>query len=173
MSKVSFHLRVLILLWCFSTCPSLLSQLVYPATAFEDESYSRITEANKLICEAFEAVLEAEKVGANVTSLIAQLNSAGDLLAEARTHYRCQNYKEAYNSADIAAQKVEGIAKKAEQMKTLASVEYREKSFQTTVPSIATAFVIVVASFAVWLILKRRYTEKVLEMTPEVQQNGS
>lgn len=166
-------LRVLIFLWCFSLCPSLLSQLVYPARAFEDESYSRIKEAHKLICEAFEAVLEAEKVGANVTSLIAQLNSAGDLLAEAHTHYRRENYKEAYHCAEISAQKVEEIVKNAEHMKILASVEYREKAFQTTVLSIATAFGVVVASIAAWLIIKRRYTEKVLEMTPEVGQSGS
>ncbi len=172
MSKVSFHPRVLILLSCLPACLGLLSQLPYPATAFEDESYSRITEADRLISEAFLAVLEAEKVGVNVTNLIAELNSAGDLLAEAHTHYRCGDFEEAYYSANLSAQKVDGMVEKAEELKASANVEYREKAFRMTVASILAIFVVVAASIAVWLFLKRRYTEKVLEMTPEVQQNG-
>ena len=59
----------------------LLVQLVFHATpvdvfVFSDEN-AKISAANTGITQAFKAILEAEKAGANVSGLIARLDGAG------------------------------------------------------------------------------------------------
>ena len=49
---------------------------VYPAIAQADQTASKLQAANIAVNQAFNAVLDAEKAGANVTDLLVQINYA-------------------------------------------------------------------------------------------------
>jgi hypothetical protein len=53
-----------------------------------DQTASKLQAANTAVEETFNAVLDAEKAGANVTGLLAQLNVAAGVLAQAENSFR-------------------------------------------------------------------------------------
>jgi len=138
------------------------------ALTSEDEAKLEIQEAEAALGSAFVAVLEAEKKGADVSDLLARLNSGGGFLAEARTCYRNGDFDGAVSNALLSVQSVEGLVEDAEELKALAIAEYGERSFLTMTGSGVAVVVIVLGSVVVWLLFKRRYLAKVLEMKPEV-----
>jgi hypothetical protein len=70
---------------------SLCILCVYPSAAQTDQTTSKLQVANAAVNQAFNAVLDAEKAGANVTGLLAQLNVAAGILAQAENSYRTGN----------------------------------------------------------------------------------
>ncbi|MDH5690881.1 MAG: hypothetical protein OEY81_05585, partial [Candidatus Bathyarchaeota archaeon] len=54
----------------------------------EDVATLSITQAEETLASAFEAVLDAEMAGANVSGLLGRLNLGGEYLAEAYVWYR-------------------------------------------------------------------------------------
>ena len=67
---------------------------VNQATAQIDQTTSKLQVANTAVNQAFSAVLDAEKAGANVTDLLFQLNYAQDVLAKAENSYRIGDLNE-------------------------------------------------------------------------------
>ena len=61
---------------------------MHPAVAQSTEGNSDLQAANTALGQAFTAVLNAEKAGANVTDLVARINDAANILAEAENNYR-------------------------------------------------------------------------------------
>src|SRR5208283_5266619 len=64
------------------------------------QASSELLAANTAVNGAFDAVLAAEKAGANVTGLLAQLNVAEGDLAEAENSYRSGDTNAAVTQAD-------------------------------------------------------------------------
>jgi len=90
-------------LLCFLlVCMTLtLSLNILASARVDDDAASRIEEADELVCPAFEAVLEAERAGANVSVLIVKLNEAGVFLAEAENLYRNRNFTEDHQLYEV------------------------------------------------------------------------
>jgi hypothetical protein len=65
-----------------------------------DQTASKLQAANAAVEQAFNAVLDAEKAGANVTDLLAQLNVAAGIYAEAENSYRTGDSNTAAAQAD-------------------------------------------------------------------------
>ena len=86
----------LLALLMLSTC--LLG--VYPTIAQTDQTASKLQAANTAVNQAFNAVLDAEKAGANVTDLLAQINTAEGILAQAENSYRTGDSNTAATQAD-------------------------------------------------------------------------
>jgi hypothetical protein len=62
---------------------SLYVLSVNQATAQTDQTTLKLQAANTAVNQAFNATLDAEKAGANVTDLLSQLSYAGSVLASA------------------------------------------------------------------------------------------
>jgi len=138
------------------------------AVVGEGEAESEIQEALTALSSGYVAVLEAEKSGADVSGLLAELTSGGNFLGEAQVRYRNGDFGGAVYYADLSVETVEGLVDEAGQLKALALAEHEEMSFVTVADSGVAVVVIVLGSVVGWRLLKRRYLSKVLEMRPEV-----
>jgi predicted PurR-regulated permease PerM len=136
-----------------------------------DQIASKLHQANTAVGQAFNAVLEAEKAGGNVTELLAKLNTAGDLLAGA------QNALNSGNSANIASnlENVRLIANQisvdAVNLRNVSLVNSQNFLWLTLTFSVAGAVFFVFFLLAVWRRFKRGSIKKLLETKPEVVEN--
>jgi len=138
------------------------------AVVGESEAETEIQKAEAALSSAYVAVLEAEKNGADVSGLLAKLSSGGNFLAEARMRYRNDDFDGAVYYAGLSVESIEGLVGETEQLKALAIAEHKEGFFLTVTGSGVAVIVVVLGSIGAWLLFKRRYFEKVLEMKPEV-----
>jgi Na+/H+ antiporter NhaC len=141
---------------------------VYPATAQTDQTASKLQAANTAVNQAFKAVLDAEKAGANVTDLLTQINTTQNILAQAENSYRTGNTNQAATQADSVlpiAQQVTDAAHTAQQTATV----NKQNAFNATI-----AFTVIGSIVFVWLLLmvwrrfKRNYIKNLSEAKPEL-----
>lgn len=154
----------------------LLVQLVFHATpvdvfVFSDEN-AKISAANTGITQAFKAILEAEKAGANVSGLIARLDGAGGLLAEADTDFRNGNASQADVEADKAIIIANNVTGEAASLKNSAIVESQRIFWLTLGFSAGGSLASAVALILVWRWFRRRYVRKMFGMKPRVVSNA-
>jgi len=132
------------------------------------EASSAIGEADNALRMAFEAVLEAERAGANVSDLIVKLDDAGRLLAEAENAYRVGNFSEAVSKAEECSMLADGVAVEALSLKSLALANAQTALWQNLTFSCFGGLAFLVALFFVWGWFKRVYAKKLMRMKPEV-----
>jgi hypothetical protein len=133
-----------------------------------DQTASKLQAANAAVEQAFNAVLDAEKAGANVTALLAQLNVAAGILAQAENSYRTGDNNTAAAQADSVlpiAQEVTIAAQDAKQ--TAVGSGPNAFWFPIAFTEIG-AIVFVLVLFLVWRRFKRSYISKLHEAKPEV-----
>jgi hypothetical protein len=133
-----------------------------------DEASSSVGEADVAVRQAFNATLDAERAGANVSGLILRLNEAGGILTEAEIALKDGNSSEAAGKAVQCIGIAQSVKGDADVLKASALDEA-----QTVFWTSLTFSVVSIAAFAVVLVLvwrwfKRGYTRKVLGMKPEV-----
>jgi hypothetical protein len=133
-----------------------------------DEASSAIGEADNALRRAFEAVLEAERAGVNVSDLIVKLDGAGGLLAEAENAYRVGNFSEAVSKADKCSMLADGVVGEALSLKSSALADAQRAVLQTLTFSWVGGVAFLAVLFFVWGWFKRVYAEKLLRMKPEV-----
>jgi hypothetical protein len=161
---------------------SVLSLVVFVAfvSIFHDTSYVsgtdeaslRIGEADEAVRRAFEAVLEAEKAGTNVSGPIAKLDEAGGLLTEAEIAYRNGSLSEAVvnaNSSFLIAESVrdEALSLKNSTLEHAQSIVWWSLAFSSLG---ALAFIIALSS--AWRWFKRLHVKKLSGMRPEVASDA-
>jgi len=159
----------------------LLALLVFASTLFvfntsalsENVATSAIEKAEGLMVSAYEAVLEAERAGANVSGLLARLKVAGEGLAQAHISYRLGDFDDAARSADLCSQIGEEARVEAYELRGLALEEAVQCFRWTMIRSILGVAIAVGASYLGWRIFKRRYFRRVLGMKPEVISSES
>jgi len=132
---------------------------VYPILANSDQDTASvaIADAEEAVISAYEAVLEAEQAGGNVTSSLAQLNEAGEFLAAARMLYRNGDFDNAIYFADLGRSVGEEVESEAYKLKDSASDEGVQRMWFTILGSISGIVLVVLGSLRVWWFLKRRY----------------
>lgn len=137
------------------------------AVAQTGQPESKLEAANKAVEQAFKAVLDAEQAGANVTGLLARLNVAGDLLAQAEIAVRKGDSGAGVkaNSAFSIAAEVEAAAVAAKETVVVAS---RNALWITFAFSVEGAIIFALALFLVWLRYKKSYIKDLFEAKPEV-----
>jgi len=152
---------------------SAFSVFVAFAQSDEDTVVSALTGAEETTASAYESVLEAEKEGANVSSLLVQMNVAGQLLAEAQVAYRIGNFGEAVRLAGICLEISERVRNEADDLR-IRAYESRVMGFWLTVSgSLVGAFSVGFGGFWGWRVFKRHYYRRVLRMRPEVSSHES
>jgi hypothetical protein len=137
-----------------------------------DEASSAIGEADDALSMAFEAVLEAERAGANVSDLIVKLDEAGGLLAEAENAYRVGNFSEAVSRAEGCSILANGVVGEALSLKSSALADAQKAVLQTLTFSWVGGAAFLIVLFFVWGWFKRAYARKLLQMKPEVASDA-
>jgi len=116
-----------------------------------------ITAAEETIISTYEAVLEAEQAGGNVTGLFAQLNEAGEFLAAARLSYRNGDFDNATRFANFSENVGEEVKNSTIELKDLAWNEGMQRTLFAMLGSISGVISVILGSLWVWRFLKRRY----------------
>jgi len=157
----------------------LLSAFVFPffvlrAGAFSgDVATSAISEAEEVVASAYEAVLEAENAGADVSGLLDKLNEAGMLLAEAQIASRLGDFDEAVLLASLCSGIGESVKNEAYELRVEAYGSRVMVSWLTMAGSTIGVVAVVFGSFLGWRVFKRRYIQQVLRLKPGVAKGES
>jgi len=166
MSGLMRGMRIILTVLVFSVLLTLGKNGVSLALS-ESEAALRIDEAETAVNSAYVKVLEAEEKGADVSALLVKLNFGARNISEAQMRFRNGDFVSAVYYADLSVQSVEGLIEEAEQLKVLASDQYREKSFLTVTTSVVAIVVIILGDVICWQLFKKRYFQKLLKMRPE------
>ena len=132
-----------------------------------DDASSRIAAAGDALQQSFAAVLEAQKVGANVSALLQELDAAGRNLTEAEMAYESGSLVEAASKADQCSALADTVAGEASALRGSASLDVRSAEWEVVTFSGVSAFVFLIALVLVWVVFRRFYGRKLLEMRPE------
>jgi hypothetical protein len=117
--------------------------------------------------------LEAEGAGANVSSLLVELNNGSALLSKAQMQYRIGNFSEAVSFADQCYDSLNGIETEANGLRDNASMDRKQRMLISAVGSTLAISAVIFASVFGWCFFKSKYCKQVLEMKPEVQADDS
>jgi len=135
------------------------------------QTASRLQSANTAINGAFNAILGAEKAGANVTGLMVQLNVAADDLAQAENFYRIGDTNAAAAQSDKVLPIAQEVTTAAQAAKQNALVSGQYDFWLTIAFSVIGTLLLVLVLLRVWRRFKRGYMTKLPELKPEVAEN--
>jgi CHASE3 domain sensor protein len=141
---------------------------VQQATAQTDTTTSKLLAANTAVNQAFNAVLDAEKAGANVTDLLAQLNTAQGILAQADNSYRVGDTNTATTQATSVISIAQQVTLDAQNTNQTAIVSSQNGFWSTIALTVIGVFVFVLVLFLVWRRFRRNYIERLSGAKPEL-----
>jgi hypothetical protein len=137
-----------------------------------DEASSSVGEADVAVRQAFDATLEAERAGANVSGLIVKLDGAVGLLAEAENAYRIGSFSEAISRAEECSALANGVVGEALSLRSSGLADAQKAALQTLTFSCVGGAAFLTVLFFVWGWFKRAYAGKLLRMKPEVASDA-
>ncbi len=137
-------------------------------SAQTDNVSIKIQEANTALNAAFNAVLDAEQAGANITDLIVQLNFAANNLSQAENNYRIGDYTTAVYQAESVLPLAQQIILQAQNSKQNAIIAIQEAFQYTTVLTIIGISIFILVLFLIWCLFKQNYIKGLSEAKPEV-----
>ena len=149
---------LLVVLAVFSV--AAFAQVVF---AGEVEAASAIASARQQLVVCFQAAVDAETAGANITSLARVLNDAGNLLSEAEFVYE---YGDFGLAQDLAGGSSAGLANFVPEANGLRDAAVRQSNYDfnvNVVGSIAGTVVVIVVGIVVWFLAKKRFSLRVEE----------
>ena len=168
MSSSRFFFSVAVL-FAFVACAFVFTAFA----AGESSAASAVAGAEADVVSAYEAVLEAERVGADVSVLLVRLSDAGECLAEAEVAFRLGDFDESVRLADICSGISEEVESEAGELWVQAyGARYFDMGLRIT-GSLVSMVVVGLGGFWAWRVFKRRYYRRVLEMKPEVVSGES
>jgi hypothetical protein len=138
------------------------------AIAQTNQADSKLQSANNSVNQAFNAVLDAQKAGANVTDLLSQLNTAANILAQAENSYRARDINGAIAKANSLLPITQEITNDAQVLKQSAIVNTQNNFWSTIIFSVVITVVFVLVLFFIWRWFKRNYMNRLSEVKPEV-----
>lgn len=130
------------------------------ASSGEDVAASAISQAEDVVVSAYEAVLEAEQSGADVSSLLVRLNDAGEHLAKAHMLYELEVFDGAVHSANLSSEIGEEVKGEAYQLKNEAYGLRVTDLLVRVIGSTLGVAAVIFASFFGWHAFKRRYSQR-------------
>jgi len=163
-------IAVLFVLFAFVSSVFVLGSTALDA---EEVALSTIEGAELAVDFAYEAVLEAERVGANVSGLLVELSDGVEALSRAYMSSRVGNFDDAVYFADLCSDLVEGTEAEANELRDVAVVDRSQRLFLTSFGSVLAVAGIFCGGFFGWRFFKRRYHRRVLKLKPEVASNES
>jgi len=148
-SKTPIALTVILLLF--------VTVVASPVWADQAGAASAIASAKNTIVTCYSAVKDAEAAGANITVLVGTLNEAGLLLSQAEFAYDASDFDTAFNLASQSQNTLANLAGEANILRDTATQQQNQDFLINVAGSIIGAFLVIVAGFVVWFLLKRKY----------------
>jgi hypothetical protein len=148
-SKTPIALTVILLLF--------VTVVASPVWADQAGAASAIASAKNTIVTCYSAVKDAEAAGANITVLVGTLNEAGSLLSQAEFAYDASDFDTAFNLASQSQNTLANLAGEANILRDTATQQQNQDFLINVAGSIIGAFLVIVAGFVVWFLLKRKY----------------
>jgi hypothetical protein len=133
-----------------------------------DEASPSVADADAAVRQAFNATLNAERAGANVSGLILRLNEAGGILVEAEIALGNGNSSKAASEASQCFGMAESVKGDADALKASALDEAQTLLWTYLTFSVVGVAVFVVVLVLVWRRFKRGYVGNTMSMKPEV-----
>lgn len=146
----------------------LFSFIATASAVSESETTSALNDADETLASAYLVTLEAEDAGADISSLLIQLDEAGVFLASAHMSYRSEDFNQAIDFANSARNIGEEVQKAADGMKNLALIENVNHWDLIILITFIWVVLTILGSFLGWHVFKKRYFKRVLKMKPEV-----
>ena len=143
-----------------------------PTVKASNETVS-IQAADASINQAFTNVLAAEKAGGKVTQLLAQLNTAGALLAQADNDYNVGNLENVTSSANNARTIANQVNSDAIGLRNSSVTQSQNNSLLTVFFSVISTIIFIAAMFLVWRRVKNGFSRKLLNSKPVVAENAA
>jgi hypothetical protein len=134
-----------------------VGSVTFSSASSESDAGLAIAQAEQRIEVCYSAAADAEKAGANVTSLLAILDEAGMNLSEARVAFQNGNFDFAYTLAVQSNATLNGFELNATSLRDRAAQQGRVGFLVNVVGSTVGTFVVIVIGLLVWLSLKKRY----------------
>jgi len=134
----------------------------------QEVAASTISEAEQSMARAYEAVLDAERVGADISGLLVRLNDAAALLSEARMAFDVGDFEEATRFAESTSEVGYEVVDEAELLEIEANNAQVHRSWWFLGSSALGVSVVLVASLLGYEFFKRRYYQRLSKMRPRV-----
>ena len=166
-------LRIIAVLFVLFSLVSSVFVAGTQALDVEEVALSAIESAELAVDVAYEAVLEAEGAGANVSGLLDELNDGAEALSKAYISNRVGNFDDAIYFANLCYDLVAGIEAEANELREVAVIDGNQRLILTSFGSVLAVVCICCGGFFGWRFFKSRYHRRVLEMKPEVVSNES
>jgi hypothetical protein len=128
--------------------------------ATEAEARSAVANADQTVSACYQAAANAEKAGANVSSLLVTLDNAGVLLSEAHLALANGSFDSAYPLAVQCLMKLEGFNNTANSLRDSASHASLVDFLVNVVGSSVGAVAVVMGGVLVWRFSKRKGSVK-------------
>jgi hypothetical protein len=147
--------------------------VTWVSAADEDQVSLGLANAEGDLASAYDAVLEAEEAGADVSGLLDMLNVGGEYLAEAYVWQRLGVNENATRLAGLCQEAVENVRSEAILLKEKAERLEASDFMVTMLVSAVGVGVVVVVGFVLWRVFTRRYSRRILGLKPEVVSGES
>jgi hypothetical protein len=138
-----------------------------------DQTTTSLQVAESALDQAFSSVLNAEKAGGNVTQLLAELNTAGEIVAEAENAYHSGNTAIVTSLANNASQIANQVNDESLNLRNVSLVDSQNSLWLTLIFSVIGAVVFGLSLLFVWRRFKSVFTKKLLGTKPEVVDNST
>lgn len=155
------------------TVVSSVSVVAIRVADVKDVALSAVEGAEETVIAAYEAVLEAETVGADVSGLLDRLDAAGVYLALARMCSRTGNMEGVAGNASLSVEALDGLVEEAWSLRNKAVIEAGERFWMAISGSVVGMATVVCGGWLGWRWFKKRYSQRSLEMKPEVVEGES
>ena len=138
------------------------------AATSQDVAAGDISNAEQSLSQAFVAVLDAEKAGANVSGLLNRLNDGADLLSQSRVAFDDGSFDEAARLANSSTGVSGEVWDEAARFSVEASDAAVDRGWLFLAVSIVAVSIALVASIFGYRYFKRYYYRRLLRMKPRV-----
>jgi len=132
---------------------------------------SSTDSAQLALITAYEALLQAEDLGANISAAVKSLNSASDLLAQSHNAFRQGRYVESLLYAQSSSQTSNRVYAEAKQLEASAKQQKNNSLLFTATFSSVSLVALLAASWFGWRTMKTRYIKNILDKTPRARSN--
>jgi hypothetical protein len=163
----AIRLRFVSVAVLFFALSSMLMFSVF-ATVNQEVSVSVISEAEQSIEQAYEAVLDAERVGADVSVLLVRLNDGAAMLSQAHMAFEVGDFEEATRFAESTSEVGHEVVNEAELLEIEANNAQVKKSWRFLILSALSVSTVLVASILGYQYFKSRYYKRLSKMKPMV-----
>jgi hypothetical protein len=148
---------------------SLFSGLAVSVTAVSSQDVAEgVLEAEQSLEQAYIAVLDAERAGANVSGLLVKLNEGADLLSASQLAFESGNFTEASRLAASLSSVAGDVWDEAARLKVEAGDAAVNRSWFCLVLSVVVVSVVLVASVLGYRYFKGWYFRRLLKLKPKV-----